>query len=171
MKLALLPLSVAALAVSFSLLTGCAAPTDEGSAPPPSGAATGTVSTEDEVRSSDLAGTYKANTDDDSYDFGDTVKVTRSGTKLTVDLDGEKYALGRTRSGAYVFSSGEINGECDNPGCSYLSKVSGVVYLKKVGTKKVASIKLSVTRNHIAPEYVGDLEGELTDTLRFTKGR
>jgi hypothetical protein len=68
MKLALLPLSVAALAVSFSLLTGCAAPTDEGSAPPPSGAATGTESTEDEVRSSDLAGTYKANTDDDSYD-------------------------------------------------------------------------------------------------------
>ena len=81
MKLALLPLSVAALAVSFSLLTGCAAPSDE--AAPAPGAETPTA--EDEVRSTDLAGTYKANTDDDGWDFGTSVKVTRVGTKLTIE--------------------------------------------------------------------------------------
>jgi hypothetical protein len=170
MKLALLPLSFAALAVSFSLLVGCAAPTDEGSTPPP-GAASETPTAEDEVRSTDLAGTYKANTDDDGWQFGSTVKVTRAGTKLTIDLDGTKYDLAKTRSGAYVFTSDEINGECDDPGCNYLSKVSGVVYLKKVGTKKVPSIKLTTKRMHPYPEYEGDIEGETTETLRFTKGR
>lgn len=168
MKLALLPLSVAALALSFSLVVGCAAPTDEGSTPP-NGAAAPTA--EDEVRSTDLAGSYKANTDDDGWQFGTTVKVTRAGTKLTIDLDGTKYDLAKTRSGAYVFTSDELNGECDDPGCNYLSKVSGVVYLKKVGTKKIASIKLTTKRMHPYPEYEGDIEGETTETLRFTKGR
>ena len=160
MKLAILPLSVAALAVSFSLITGCATPTDEGASPPPSGAEA--PSTEDEVRSTDLAGTYKANTDDDVWDFG---------SKLAIDLDGTKYDLAKTRSGAYVFTSDEINGECDDPGCSFLSKVSGVVYLKKVGTKKVPSLKLTVKKQHPYPEYEGDIEGETSETLRFTKGR
>src|SRR5687767_1542550 len=114
MKLALLPLSVAALALSFSMLTGCAAPSDEGAAPAPSGAETPTA--EDEVRSTDLAGTYKPNTDDDSF-FTQSIKVARSGTKLAITIHGETYDLSRTRSGAYVFSSGEISGECDDPGC------------------------------------------------------
>ena len=171
MKLALLPLSVAALALSFSMLTGCAAPSDEANGAGAGAPSAEAPTAEDEVRSTDLAGTYKANTDDDSWDFGDTVKVTRSGTKLTIDLDGTKYPLSKTRSGAYVFSSGEIYGECDDPGCSYLAKVSGVVYLKKVGTRKVASIKLTVTRNYDHPEYEGDIEGPQTETLRFTKGR
>ena len=170
MKLALLPLSVAAFALSLSLVTGCATPTDEGTSPPP-GAGAETPSTEDEVRSTDLAGTYKANTDDDGWDFGSSVKVTRAGTKLTIDLDGTKYDLAKTRSGAYVFTSDEINGECDDPGCSFLSKVSGVVYLKKVGTKKVPSLKLTVKKQHPYPEYEGDIEGETSETLRFTKGR
>jgi hypothetical protein len=161
MKLALLPLSVAALAVSFSLLTGCAAPSEE-SAP--------TESTEDELRSTDLAGTYEPNTDDDSF-FTQSLSVTRVGTKLQIAIHGDKYDLSRTRSGAYVFTSGEIFGECDDPGCNYTSKISGVVYLKKVGTKKVPSVKLNVTSMHPYPEYEGAIEGETTETLRFTKSR
>jgi hypothetical protein len=166
MKLALLPLSVAALLLSSSLLIGCAAPSDDGSSPSPS--AEGTESTEDELRSTDLAGTYKPNTDGDSY-FTRSLSVTRSGTKLQITIHGDKYDLSRTRSGAYVFTSGEISGQCDDPGCHYTSKLSGVVYLKKVGTKKVASVKLTVTNMHPYPEYEGDIEGETTETLRFTK--
>lgn len=46
-----------------------------------------------------------------------------------------------------------------------------MVYLKKVGTKKVPSLKLTVKKMHPHPEYEGDIEGQTSETLRFTRGR
>ena len=80
MKLSLLFFSgVALAALSFA----CSAPTEDAQPGAPTGAE------ESEVQSTDLAGNYEPNTDDDGYDFA-SAKVTRSGTKLTLTLDGIK---------------------------------------------------------------------------------
>ena len=168
MKLSMLPLSCALL---LSLAAaGCSAQSDDASAPPPGD----TPTAEDEVRSTDLAGTYRAATEEDDGWFSG-LEVKRSGTKLTITIDGDTYELNRTRSGAYVFTSGDLNDGvtpvCDDPGCSYLTKISGVVYLKKVGTRKVPYAKITMRREYPDPEYEGALEGEHTETVRWKKGR
>lgn len=130
------------------------------------------VMDENDLRSPSFSGGYAANTSDDDQYLSD-VKVEQRGSKLVLRLDayGQKHDLDltKTRSGAYVFTTGDIDGECDDPGCSYVTKYSGVVYLKKVGTKKVPSVKLTVRTLHPYPEYEGDVEGEQTTTLRWSK--
>jgi hypothetical protein len=165
MKLSFIALGVA-LAASLAL-TGCSG--SEASSDPNAAAAPPPV-TEDEASSTDLAGTYRAATEEDDGWFG-ALKVKRSGSKLSIDIDGQVYELNRTRSGSYVFTSGDLDGECDDPGCSYLTKMSGVVYLKKVGTRKVPYAKITMRRMYPYPESDGDLEGEQTETVRWKKGR
>lgn len=130
------------------------------------------VMDENDLRSPSFSGTYAANTSDDDQGVYD-LKVEQRGSKLVIHFgaDGNDHNLDltKTRSGAYVFTTGDINGECDNPGCGYVTKVSGVVYLKKVGTKKVPTVKLTVREQFDHPEYDGDLEGEQTTTLRWSK--
>lgn len=118
---------------------------------------------------SDLAGSYAPATDDDGATFSKIEVVQGDGGALAIELDGERYALTKTKSGAYLFDSGEISGECDNPGCSYLSGVSGVVYLKKDAGKTYPAVKLTVREDHPHPEYDGDIEGETTSTQRWSK--
>lgn len=153
---------LSASALTF-LLAGCGGAdvaVDEGASP----------SAEDEVRSTDLAGEYAPVTEDDDGYF-ESISVKRSGTKLSITIDGDVYDLQRTRSGAYVFTSGDLDGECDDPGCSYLTKVHGVVYLKKVGTRKVPHAKITMRRTYPYPEYEGDLDGDITETIRWKKRR
>lgn len=130
------------------------------------------VMDENDLRSPSFSGTYAASTSDDDQYLSE-VKVEQRGSKLVLHLDayGEKHdlELTKTRSGAYVFTTGELNGECDDPGCSYVTKLSGVVYLKKVGTKKVPTVKINVRSVYPYPEYDGDMEGEQTTTLRWGK--
>lgn len=127
---------------------------------------------ESELRSPSLTGSYSPNGADDNEGVS-AVRVDKVGAKLVLHIDeyGEDHAydLTKTRSGAYVFTSGEFSGECDDPGCHYTIKFSGVVYLKKVGNKKVPSVKLNVTELYPYPESEGDLEGEQTSTIRWSK--
>jgi hypothetical protein len=158
-------ISLAAVALSFAL-AACSG-SESSDVPAPEG-----VVDENELRSPSFSGTYAANGADDG-DGISGVKVEQRGPKLVITLDEYgtpfTYDLTKTRSGAYVFTSGEISGECDDPGCNYTSKHSGVVYLKKVGTKKVPTAKINVTTMYPYPESEGDLEGEQTNTLRWSK--
>lgn len=131
------------------------------------------VSAEDELQDGvSLRGKYEPTAAGDDTEF-DELAVSASGKKLSITLSGlnEKrvYGLSRTSSGAYVFTSGELDGECDNPGCNTLQKIAGVVYVKKVGKKQIASAKVTVTRRYFYPESPGDLEGDFAETYRFTK--
>lgn len=141
-------------------LGGCASHTDDASEV--------AATDEDALTAKDYAGKYRAENEDDAQ-FFENVRVRRVGTKLLLDLDDVTYELAHVKSGAYVFSSGDLSGDCDDPGCAYVSKVSGVLYLKKVGTKQKPSLKLTVREQHPHPEFDGDLEGETTSTLRWSK--
>jgi hypothetical protein len=158
-------LTLASLALSLAL----AACGGSGSSDVPAPEA---VVDENELRTPSFSGAYSANSEGDSESLS-AVKVEQRGPKLVLTLDEYgaifTYDLTKTRSGAYVFTSGEIDGECDDPGCNYTSKFSGVVYLKKVGTKKVPTLKLTRTTLHPYPESEGDLEGEQQETMRWSK--
>ncbi|MBS2012879.1 MAG: hypothetical protein JST00_08335 [Deltaproteobacteria bacterium] len=156
-----------AIALSFSLPACSGGDAMTSTAPSPDA-----VMDENDLRSPSFSGAYAASTsDDDQYVYD--VKVEQRGSKLVIrfDADGRSHDLDltKTRSGAYVFSTGDLNGECDAPGCYYLTKISGVVYLKKVGTKRVPTVKLTVRAQYDHPEYDGDLEGEQTTTVRWAK--
>jgi hypothetical protein len=153
---------LSAVAVSLTL-AGCSGESQSSDVAP-------APSAEEEVRSTDLAGEYFAATDDDSGWFASLI-VKRTGTKLSIEVHGMDFDLQRTRSGSYVFTSGDLEGECDNPGCSYLTRINGVVYLKKVGTRKVPYAKITMRRMYPYPEYDGDLEGENSETVRWKKRR
>lgn len=153
------------LACALVACSGGDASTSSAPAPEP-------VMDESDLRAPSFSGTYAASTSDDDSHVYD-VRIEQRGNKLVIHFgaDGNDHHLDltKTRSGAYVFTTGDLNGECDDPGCGYVTKVSGVVYLKKVGSKKVPSLKLTVREQFDHPEYDGDLEGEQTTTLRWAK--
>ena len=66
---------------------------------------------------------------------------------------------------------GEFTQTAFNKSLNQTIPATGVVYLKKVGTRKVPYAKLTMRRMHPYPEYEGDLEGETTETIRWKKGR
>jgi hypothetical protein len=151
----------ASLALSASLFLFVAACT-ESTADAPAPAAD-----VEDVTSAPLTGVYEdlANESDLS-----NVEVKKVGAKLTIVIDGDSFPLSRTPSGAFVFTSGDIDGECDDPGCSFVSKLNGVVFLDKENAN-TPTAKITVRRMHPFPESEGDTEGETSSTARWTKKR
>ncbi len=119
-----------------------------------------------------LLGKFLPATKTDGAEFGE-VNVTDPGGTAFINLTGSNqklsYELTRASSGAFVFTSGDLGGACDSPGCSTISKISGLVYEKKVGATLVPSAKLTVTRQYDHPENPGDPSGAVSETYRFTR--
>jgi hypothetical protein len=122
----------------------------------------------EDVTSTSIAGTYEEGPNESS-NF-QNVEVKKVGSKLTIVIDGDSFPLSRTPSGAFVFTSGDIDGECDDPGCSFRSKVNGVVFLDKEN-KNTPTAKLTEHRMHPFPESEEEIEGETSSTARWTKKR
>src|SRR5262245_45886287 len=114
MKLSLRPFSLALFAVLSLGLGACATPSEGASEP--------SVAQEAEIGTPSLIGVYRpAGADDDQ--FFDKVTVTKSGEKLTLILDEfgneRTLTLSKTSSGAFVFTTGDLDGDCDDPGCAF----------------------------------------------------
>jgi hypothetical protein len=119
----------------------------------------------DEIRATSLDGAYAPSIEEEGWEDGE-VRVTDSAR--SVEVLGETYALSRVRGDVLVFSEGR-DGSCDNPGCSYVSRVGGVVYMKDVDGRSVPAVKVILTRTYEHPEYEGDLEGEHDDEYHFER--
>ncbi len=156
---------VLALALGSLLTIGCAAPVSD------AGESEAAVS-ESDLTSSDLLGEYEPYSKDDDDHFS-SVKVKRVGSKLQLEVDryGDVITLEpfRSSSGAYMFSSDLLNDDCDDPGCSYLESFSGVIYFKTVAGKKVPTVKFNTLQMYAHPEYEGDTDGYIEQTLRWKK--
>lgn len=77
---------------------------------------------------------------------------------------GVEVALQETASGALVFTTGDLDGECDNPGCSILRKITGVLYPQRRGNEWLPTLKIRITQDYPYPEEAGAPEGEQTET-------
>jgi len=129
-------------------------------------AASDTASVAEDVTSRSLVGAYE------TAEVGDleAVKIAKVGTRLEIEIDGTTFPLSRAPSGAFVFTSGDLDGECDDPGCSFVSKVNGVVFADRENAE-TPTAKITVRRTHPHPEFDGDLEGDTSSTTRWTKKR
>ncbi len=153
------------LAASVGVATlGCASADDDRPAQGPA---------EAEVKAATFVGVYAREPNPEIDDVA-AVSIAQKGNKLVIEVDlyGEKteYDLSRTPSGAYVFTTGEIDGECDDPGCTYVSKIAGVVYMKDIAGKQKPVVKLTVTEANPYPEEE-DAEPYYNRVVRFQKDK
>jgi hypothetical protein len=130
------------------------------------------ISVDEALSASAFVGHYDPSGGSDWYDF-ENVEIVRSGRKLKIKIDYDSYwidgieeELSRTESGAYVFTTGYLGGECDDEGCSYIDKISGVVYAKRVRGVEKAAVKLTITRNYPYPLSADDPSGEDNEPWR-----
>lgn len=142
------------LTLIVSAATGCAQ----------SGSPEQDLGTADQASTSSaaFAGTYDG-------DHFATVKAEGSKLSVTIDRERESYELSPVRPGVYVFTSGDLSGECDNPGCGWVSKFSGVLYMKDFDGVMKPTIKLSVSTTYEHPESEGDFEGVDQTTTYLVK--
>jgi hypothetical protein len=101
----------------------------------------------------------------------DYAVVRRVGDRLEVELggDGRIFQAWATAQGVLVFSSGELEGDCDDPGCGNLFKVNGVIYPVKKGNRWVPQLKSTVVVDYPYPEEEDSPSGFVTTVVRYQK--
>ena len=103
------------------------------------------------------------------------VSVTRANDKLKIHFGDDAWGWDAadvwTRNGVILFSTGELDEECDDPGCGNMMKITGVIYPVKSGNAWVPQVKATYVADFPYPEYEGDNEGEIATTIRLKKAK
>ncbi|MBK6692169.1 MAG: hypothetical protein IPG50_08185 [Myxococcales bacterium] len=107
------------------------------------------------------------------FDVCYSVKVRRSGDKVEVVLGDESFgavvAPAWMSRGSVLFSVDGLEGDCDDPGCGNLQKISGVIYPVKKGTKWVPQVKASIVADFPFPDEQEAPSGEVKSVVRYKK--
>jgi hypothetical protein len=101
-----------------------------------------------------------------------SLTVAREDGKTTIKFgDYSEYPVTIWASrGVVLFSTGDMgSGDCDDPGCGDMLKVSGVIYPVKKGDAWVPRIKATYVAEFLHPEEDDAPEGEITTTIRLEK--
>lgn len=125
------------------------------------------------VRTAAVLGEYASN---DScaggFDVCDHAVLRRNGDKLEIALGSYEPIVAEVHAskGVLVFTTGELPfGDCDDPGCGNLVKISGVVYPVAQGSKWVPQVKATVIADFPFPEEEESPEGEVKSVVRMKK--
>ncbi|MEK6704879.1 MAG: hypothetical protein AAB116_09760 [Candidatus Poribacteria bacterium] len=101
----------------------------------------------------------------------DKAEVIKNKQKITVNFPDEGVeAVVYEKEGKLLFSTGVLDsGECDDPGCRVLVKITGIIYPKEIKNQWVPTVKATFVHNYLHPEYDGDSEGEEKTTEHYFK--
>jgi hypothetical protein len=91
-------------------------------------------------------------------------------TYYSADMVADVWASG----GNLLFSTKnrlEGRGDCDDPGCGNIEKVTGIIYPVRVGNAWVPGIKTTYQMEYKFPDWDGAPEGYVSETARLTKAR
>ena len=111
------------------------------------------------MQSTAFSGAYDGTTPNEAFLFGE-VSIVRHGPKLAIVFDGLDVPLTKQAPGQYTFESEDFHGDCDNPGCSFVVRVSGTVAREGEGAASRPVARVKVTEMFPHPESEGDPEGE-----------
>jgi hypothetical protein len=132
------------------------------------------------VHSVAIRGEYRANDQEycpGGFDACEQIKVHYESGKLRLEFgDYDAYygywqegASAWSERGVVLFDTGELTGDCDDPGCGNMLRITGVIYPVKVGDAWVPRIKASYSAEFPYPEQEGDNEGIVKTTMRLNK--
>lgn len=110
------------------------------------------------------------------FDACERVVVRRSGAKVEVsfgfDAFGSRSYIASAWSDGRVilFSTGDItDGDCDDPGCGNLVRMSGVIYPVRVGQRWVPQVKATYAVDFPFPDEPDAPDGEVRTTIRLKR--
>ncbi len=95
-------------------------------------------------------------------------KIEKVGNKAVLILDGDEKIELKQAKNVMVFSK-DIEQDCDDPGCSNILSVSGVVYKKKIGKTWKTTVKATFTIDFPYPESDEDYQGEQKSTVHLIR--
>jgi hypothetical protein len=135
------------------------------------------------VHSAAIRGEYRANQGEycaGGFDACDSIVVRDEDGKLWLQFGefGESYgtpywqpeqARTWTENGVVLFTTGELQGDCDDPGCGNMMKITGVIYPVKVGDAWVPRIKAQYTAEFLYPDDEESPSGIVHTTMRLSK--
>jgi hypothetical protein len=133
------------------------------------------------VRSVAIRGEYKANESAScpgGFDACERIVVRREDGTLRLEFgywdDVYRYWRSERASawsdhGVIVFATGEIESDCDDPGCGNMTSISGVIYPVRVGERWVPQIKATYSADFPYPESEEDYSGIVRTTMRLSK--
>jgi len=171
----------AALLLSLSIVAcGGAQSTSEGARPDEEAILNDTEVTQDELgarpsytlRSRTPLGEYTSNEScAGGFDVCDRIVVKKVDGKIQVELgwDGWLKTEAWVSRGVLLFSTGDMQGDCDDPGCGNLVKITGVIYPVREGDRWVPQVKATVTADFPYPEEPESPEGEVRTVIRMKK--
>jgi hypothetical protein len=128
------------------------------------------------TRSVAIRGEYRAGANDycaGGFDACDRIVLSYENRKLKIKF-GYEYtdytAEAFTQNGVVVFSTGEMtDGDCDDPGCGNMTKISGVIYPVRVGNAWVPRVKATYSTDFPYPDEPDAPEGIVKTTIRLQK--
>jgi len=98
------------------------------------------------------------------------VQKTASGLKLEFGYWDSYRVKAWSKNGVILFvNDGEINDDCQDPGCGDMTKITGVIYPVRQGNEWVPQIKATFTTEFNHPDEVDAPSGEVTTTVRMRK--
>jgi hypothetical protein len=116
------------------------------------------------------------------FDACERIVLRRAGDRLEVVIGNYAQYYGKdlvveahpTPNGVLVFTTGELDnerpwGDCDDPGCGNIRKVSGVVYPVAEGDTWRPRVRATYTLEFLYPDEDDAPEGELRETRHLTK--
>ncbi len=113
------------------------------------------------VKSSEILGKYTLTNENDYFSKGDSLEVkfiqnedSLEENKLVVYfLDAFDYPVDVFEDSGSLQIDDFQYGECDDPGCGYISGISGKITSTKVGDSYVPSVQMTLTYTYDYPEY------------------
>lgn len=123
---------------------------------------TNTGSVSQTIKESDLPGEYFGNAQKASISKDNTGNFI-----IKFPFYDQVVKLSRKDDKMYVFTTGELDlGECDDPGCTILRRIYGIVYFKTTSGTTKLTVKATFDQENPHPESSDDPEG-LTKTVEY----